>query len=214
MKWTTERCVPDDMFEFPWTYTYHLMVYAFAVQYCSKKDVLDLACGTGYGIQMMQPVCKSITGGDICEETLEYARNFNNDKVILKQIDLEKQTILEVFKRKYDVITSLESIEHLTNPDFFIKNIYNALEDDGIFILLVPVKSVTAYHKVLFSYNNALVCGDNIFKSERIMIQRGDSFVPLTVINPEVSMETLDSLGTMVLKIMRKRNGNISGNND
>lgn len=214
MKWTSERCVPDDMFEVPWTYTYHLMNYAFVVQYCSRKDVLDLACGTGYGLQIMQPVCKSITGGDICLETLEYARNFNNDKVILKQVDLEKQTILEVFKRKYDVITSLESIEHFANPDFFIKNVYDALEDDGIFILLVPVRHRTPYHKILFNYGNALITGDKIFQNERIVIQRGDSFVPIEVVDPEKSMDQLDSTGTMVLKIMRKRNGNISGNND
>jgi len=209
MKWTTERCVPDDMFEFPWTYTYHLMNYAFAVQFCSKKNVIDLACGTGYGLQMMQPLCKSISGGDICSETLEYARRFNNDKVILKQIDLEKQTILDVFKRKYDVITSLESIEHFANPEFFLQNVYNALEDDGLFILLIPVHSVTPYHKVLFNYGNALVTGDKIFKNIRVMIQRGDSLIPIEVVDPDRSMKILDSKGTMVLKVMGKQNGNI-----
>jgi len=85
----------------------HLARYNFAKQFCEGKRVADIACGTGYGMKILGEVASSVDGYDkelLCENTV---------------IDLEK----EVWTNPYDVIVSFETIEHLADPHFFLKNI-------------------------------------------------------------------------------------------
>lgn len=210
MTWTGERCDFDMIEEYPWVYTNHLLRYSIATQYCFNKDVLDIACGTGYGMYMISSVCNSICGGDICKESLMFVHNeykfFKDD---LRCIDLNEETILEVFKHKFDVVISFETIEHLNDPNFFIRNVYDALTDDGLFIFSVPIRNNGEFHKILFTYDNALKVGDDLFKSQRIIIQRFDMLLEKewvdSMMYKKIVFTSMDILGVSLIKIMEKR---------
>lgn len=41
-------------------------------------------------------------------------------------------------RKKYDLITCFEVVEHLTNPAFFLQNVVNLLKPDGVLFLSFP----------------------------------------------------------------------------
>ena len=110
----------------------HLARYQFAKQYCRSKTVADIACGTGYGMEILRQVAAGVVGYD--KEPL-------GQKYV---IDLEKESWNE---RQYDVIVSLETIEHLGNPEFFLENVRRSAK---LLILSTPlgeIKGANPFHK-------------------------------------------------------------------
>ena len=80
MQFTGERVVPNDMHESSVVYSEHIIRYALALKYCSMNSVLDVACGTGYGTDLLGHVSRKVTGGDIDVESLEYAEKPQPEK--------------------------------------------------------------------------------------------------------------------------------------
>jgi hypothetical protein len=81
----------------------HRARYRFAAQYCAGQKVADSAAGEGYGTAMLREVAAGVD---------PYDREAFGDNIL---IDLEK----DKWQRRYDVIVSLETIEHLGSPEFF-----------------------------------------------------------------------------------------------
>jgi 2-polyprenyl-3-methyl-5-hydroxy-6-metoxy-1,4-benzoquinol methylase len=84
----------------------HVARYQFAKQYCAGKRVADIACGSGYGSEILRTVAASVDSYDRDSLCGNYV------------IDLEKSS----WNRPYEVIVSFETIEHLANPEFFLDN--------------------------------------------------------------------------------------------
>lgn len=88
----------------------HIPRYMFALQYLQKGDtVLDLACGSGYGVKILSNACKKVYGVDFSSDAIEYARNKNGSTN-------STFVISDFFSNKIraDVVISFETIEHLT----------------------------------------------------------------------------------------------------
>jgi len=86
----------------------HLARYNWAAQFCIGKTVADMACGTGYGTKIFEKAgAKEVDGYDYQSLGQKYL------------FDLEKQS----WMKHYDVIVSFETVEHLSNPDFFLSNV-------------------------------------------------------------------------------------------
>jgi 2-polyprenyl-3-methyl-5-hydroxy-6-metoxy-1,4-benzoquinol methylase len=99
------------------SYRRHVERYGMVRQWC-YGNVLDFASGCGYGSWMIShnPDVKRVTGIDIDEEAIEYAKeNFSDKNVKFLNINaleasdyLKKDGISEI-----DVLVSLETIEHI-----------------------------------------------------------------------------------------------------
>ena len=70
MKFTGERYVPTEAGEIRHE---HLHRYAWCARVVAGKDVLDIACGEGYGSAMLAARAKSVTGVDIDGATVQHA---------------------------------------------------------------------------------------------------------------------------------------------
>lgn len=84
--------------------------------------VIDAACGCGYGTDLINgnPMVSKVLGVDIDTETIEFAKkHWNGPKTEYIAKDLIK------FHPDEDVdwLVSFETIEHIKNPEVFIKNI-------------------------------------------------------------------------------------------
>ena len=96
--------------------------------------VFDAGCGDGFLSQIIQDITKAkVYGIDISSLNCKLAREKG---VIAKRADLNKKI---PFKDSFfDLVFAGEIIEHLHNPDNFLKEIKRTLKSDGIFVLTTP----------------------------------------------------------------------------
>jgi 2-polyprenyl-3-methyl-5-hydroxy-6-metoxy-1,4-benzoquinol methylase len=101
----------------------HIQRYAFARKYLSGT-VLDCACGTGYGSHILQknPSIHSIIGVDNNPDAINYAKTeFKNERLTFICSDIETFHT----DTKIDVMISIETIEHLNDPESLIAMAFN-----------------------------------------------------------------------------------------
>jgi 2-polyprenyl-3-methyl-5-hydroxy-6-metoxy-1,4-benzoquinol methylase len=136
------------MRKFIQTFSDHLARYVFASERCIKKSVIDVGVNSGFGSLIMSYSAEDIIGVDRDERLLAQANSFYKYFCDFKTVtcDLEK----DFPEGKWDVATCFEVIEHVENPEFLIKNIFEHLNDNGILIFSVPHMVPNRLHKTLF----------------------------------------------------------------
>src|ERR1043166_1316918 len=64
----------------------HCHRYLFAAQFCNDRDVLDVACGGGYGGALLSQVARSVVGVDIDATVVGYAaKTYGSSKLHFAQ---------------------------------------------------------------------------------------------------------------------------------
>lgn len=119
----------------------HLARYFFARKFAKDKDVLDVACGNGYGSMALSTVANSVTGIDLDDRNLKFAAaNYAHPRIRFESADVTK---LQESKR-YDVAVAYEVYEHLEqhDADNFLSGIARALRPGGIALLSTPNHAV------------------------------------------------------------------------
>ena len=107
----------------------------------NKDFILDAGCGGGYIIdKLYNKGYKNIWGFDLSESGIKLAKD--TYKLLEDRFTLHncyEQNLSTVFPHtNYDVILSVEVIEHLYNPGIYIENIRHWLKDGGYLILTTP----------------------------------------------------------------------------
>jgi SAM-dependent methyltransferase len=116
----------------------HKSRYIFAREYVKEKYVLDIACGNGYGTEILKSAgaIKAI-GVDISSSAIDYAKSKYESKGLSFKIgDAHKFKYAQAF----DIIVSFETIEHLNNPHKFLSSVISNLRSDGLFIVSTPIR--------------------------------------------------------------------------
>jgi GT2 family glycosyltransferase len=141
LQFTGERVVPDKMDAENITLKEHLARYEFVKKADLGKRILDAACGSGYGTKML-----GATGLDVSAEAVEYAKEKYG--VEAEVWDLEQG----LNGKFYDTIVSFETIEHLENPDKFLKDAALATNQ---FIFSIPLNNPSKFHKKIYTLEQA-----------------------------------------------------------
>jgi 2-polyprenyl-3-methyl-5-hydroxy-6-metoxy-1,4-benzoquinol methylase len=140
----------------------HVARYEFAKQFCVGKAVADIASGTGFGSKMLRTVAASVDGYDREELGQEFV------------IDLERQS----WPKHYDVIVSFETIEHLSNPEFFL---HNARRTAKTVLISTPLNErlgwANPHHKQVWTDQSFRQLVDKFFTCEYYH-QRGNQITP------------------------------------
>ena len=126
LPWTGERLVPSHTGD---TAIEHLHRYAFAREYIEGKDVLDIACGEGYGSHMMSNIAANVVGVDISPEVIAHARNRYGDKVTFS---VGSCTDIPLSSASFDVVVSFETLEHLAGHEQMLKEVKRVLRPGGV----------------------------------------------------------------------------------
>ncbi|MHB8643724.1 MAG: class I SAM-dependent methyltransferase [Gaiellaceae bacterium] len=148
-----ERIVPDETAR--GIVAIHLRRYAFAQPYCEGKDVLDAACGVGYGTVALAETAARVVGADVDADAIAYARGrYARDNVEFVVADLLDPPFADA---SFDVVASFETIEHLREPETFVRHVARVLRPGGVFVVSTPRVDVTTlrpgnpFHEVEFS---------------------------------------------------------------
>ena len=119
----------------------HLERYHYAATLLQNKKTLDIACGTGYGSDILA-VQNQVTGADVDNEAVAEA------KKLYPHIDFVCEDYQNLtLPNTYDAVVSLETIEHLENPSNFIAFCHTVLKKGGLLILSAPVSYTTDLNK-------------------------------------------------------------------
>lgn len=123
-------------------YDEHIIRYELAKSFIKGKEVLDIACGTGYGSHILSKAgAKRVIGMDIDKKALRMARQkYLEENLEFKHGDAEK---IGLEDDSADIITSFETIEHLDDPKQFLREIKRVLKDNGLLILSTPNREVS-----------------------------------------------------------------------
>lgn len=119
----------------------HTARYTFALPYVKGKSVLDIACGTGYGLAFLKSQAKSVTGVDVDIEAAREAIAECDSKST--KVLLGDGTSLPFPDETFDVITSFETLEHLENRREMLADFRRVLKAEGTLILSTPNSNYT-----------------------------------------------------------------------
>lgn len=151
-----ERIIPDLLSsDIPLereTLELHLARYRFAAKFVAGKNVLDIACGVGYGSALLRAAgAATVAGVDLSEDAIEYARaHYATEGITFAQAD----ALTFQPGRTFDVAVSLETIEHLPDAVGFVGKLIRHVGEGGIIVASVPVTlstDVNPYHVHDFS---------------------------------------------------------------
>lgn len=202
LNFTGERVVPNRTCHAQ-TMAEHLIRYAFATKYAKVGKILDVACGTGYGLKIMGMLGAEKFGADIDQESVEFSKEFNQSD-FFHSINFETQNLINYFSNdKFNLITSFETIEHLDDPNLFLQGIKDCLKDDGKFIYSIPLANPSKYHKVVYTFESAYELITKYFDHEELFVQEG-----LELVNYERVKGNLDGLnkrGIFIVGVCHKK---------
>ena len=99
-----------------------------------NDKVLDFGCGPGDFLQWLKAQKPSVecTGVDMSLEAIKIARERCPENKYIARTDIN-------FRNVFDVITMQHVLEHVPNPDFYIEQAYNCLDERGFLILVLPM---------------------------------------------------------------------------
>jgi SAM-dependent methyltransferase len=113
----------------------HAARYMFAMPFVTDKAVLDIACGTGYGVGLLQTKAATVVGVDIDAEAVKDAiAECGPTSAVL----LGNGLGLPFADNSFDVITSFETLEHLHERSLFVQELKRVLRPGGILFLSTP----------------------------------------------------------------------------
>jgi SAM-dependent methyltransferase len=116
-------------------YCDHIRRYLFAQQHVYGKRVLDIACGTGYGSDILRRGgAHQVVSMDISTEALHYPAGRWRSGWIA-QADAQH---IPLPTTSLDVIVTLETLEHLPDPRAYLAEAKRILRTGGCLILSVP----------------------------------------------------------------------------
>jgi len=139
-----ERVVPSEVPYFLWQE--HINRYVFALHFVSSKVVLDVACGTGYGTELISKVANLAVGVDISREALSYASKSCRKNAHMTFVLADAKN-LPFRNDAFDTIISFETIEHLMPPQDFLHQVQSVLKLDGQLIISTPNGKLSSLYR-------------------------------------------------------------------
>ena len=108
------------------------------------KTALDVGCGAGLLAEPLARLGAAVTAIDAAPELIVAAREHSGRQGL--EIDYRAAAV-EMVEGRYDLVTSLEVIEHVADPQAFLRALAARLAPGGLMILSTP--NATAWSKLL-----------------------------------------------------------------
>jgi len=170
----------------------HRSRYRFAAQFVAGKRVLDVACGAGFGLEMLRDAGACAIGMDLDFDPLRGGTS---------QVQADAAR-LPLSDASMDVIASFETIEHVPNARALVEELRRVLRPGGVLVLSTPNRDFgpserhtnNPFHVQEFTAPelHALLCES--FDQVKLHGQRPDPsyrFVPYLMVERDLSPQAL-----------------------
>ena len=119
----------------------HLVRYWWAAQAAVGADVLDAACGVGFGTRILaEGGAASATGVDLSEAAVSAARQRAGELARFATADVAK---LPLKTDSVDLVVCFETIEHVDHPERVIDEFRRVLRPEGALLISTPNRGVS-----------------------------------------------------------------------
>ena len=169
-------------------------------------NILDIGCGGGLLSEPMSRLGANVVGIDASKKNIEVAKfHAKKNRLRIKYICASPE-ILKI-QKKFDVILSMEIVEHVEDINFFIKKSSELLKKNGLMF-------IATLNKTLKSYMFAIVGAEYILKWLPIGTHdwnkfiKPDELIKITKVN-NLKLEKLDGMNFDLLT----NEWNLSSNN-
>jgi 2-polyprenyl-3-methyl-5-hydroxy-6-metoxy-1,4-benzoquinol methylase len=129
---TGERTLPDVPEENYW-YRRHLVVYEWIAARVGGLRVVDMACGEGYGSDVLARSAASVVGVDANPDAHEHARL----RYAAGNLRFERD-LVETFGEDCDAVVFLQTIEHVQDPGAVLEHFKSMLAPGGVAYVSTP----------------------------------------------------------------------------
>ena len=129
---TGERTLPDVPEENYW-FRRHLVVYEWIAERVAGKRVIDMACGEGYGSDVLAASAATVVGVDANPEAHEHARL----RYVRPNLRFERD-LVEGFSEPCDAVVFLQTIEHVRDAGAILDHFRSMLQPGGVAFVSTP----------------------------------------------------------------------------
>lgn len=121
----------------------HWHRYCAVLPIAAGREVLDAACGEGYGSAFLAGGAASVTGVDLSTAAIAHAQSRYTARRNLKFV-AGAVTSLPFADASFDVVVSFETIEHLAPQAEMMAEFRRVLRPDGLMVISSPNRPVYA----------------------------------------------------------------------
>lgn len=131
---TGERTLPDVPAENYW-FRRHLVVYEWIAARIRGGRVIDMACGEGYGSEVLSRTAASVVGVDANPEAHVHARM----RYVRDNLRFDRG-LVETYgdAHSYDAVVFLQTIEHVLDPASVLEHFRSLLAEGGVAYISTP----------------------------------------------------------------------------
>jgi SAM-dependent methyltransferase len=129
---TGERTLPDVPEENYW-FRRHLAVYQWIAPRVGGMSVIDMACGEGYGADVLAARAARVVGVDANPEAHEHAR------LRYRRANLRfARDLVSTFRESADAVVFLQTIEHVQEPGEVLAHFRSLVGEAGMVFVSTP----------------------------------------------------------------------------
>lgn len=197
----TPECVREIAYE-------HWHRYAFAMSMIEGKQVLDAACGEGFGADLLAGKAASVQAIDIDAVSIEHARQRYGSKNNLAFYQADVTQLDTLPSDSFDVIVSFETLEHVMEQDRMLVGFYRLLKQNGLLLISTPDKKnytdatgvVNLHHVRELYFEEFSTLLDKHFQAKKIYTQKLLFQSSLWALDQKGPVETLTHRQTEIEK--------------
>jgi len=136
-RWTGERL---ETFVLTDATIEHLHRYAIAAELVAGKTVLDIACGEGYGSNLLSKTAQSVSGVDIAVTVIEHAtKKYKSSNLSFSTGSVERIPFAD---QHFDCVVSFETLEHTDQHEQMLAEVKRVLKPGGLLLISTPDKKI------------------------------------------------------------------------
>lgn len=172
----------------------------FIQKHCSLngKRILDVGCGGGILAEALAKAGAEVTGLDAEQEAIRSAKAHAQANQIT--IDYQCSAIEEYQHEGFDIITCMEMLEHVPNPNLVLTHCKRLLKPDGLLL-------VSTINRSLLAYGAVIIAAEYLLRLLPKQTHNFDKFITpseLAEIGRELHMELIDLQGLDYNPLTRK----------
>jgi len=141
-RWEAPSEDPRALRASPW-WGIHASRYLFAAAYGRGRRILDVACGTGFGMTLLlEGGAGRVVGVDLDLGALTQATSAHRSRSGASVVQADG-TRLPFAGASFEAVTSFETLEHLEQRKAFLSELRRVLAPSGVCLLSTPNANVT-----------------------------------------------------------------------